>query len=139
MQVDDRSNGSRERLLDALAEFDAALARNVARSEEMRRRIGAARHRLLAGDPIGPIVESEPQPRMVEMLSENIDTLHGAGSRLRSAQALALRSDGFTITEIAELFGVTRQRVSALLRQKSARHADPEVVPANPEHVSADR
>ena len=44
----------------------------------------------------------------------------GTGAVEGAAQALALRDEGLTISDIAELFGVTRQRVSALLRQKSA-------------------
>ena len=54
------------------------------------------------------------------MITENIDTLHGIGARLRAAQAQALRDEGLTIAAIADLFGVTRQRVSALLKQKAA-------------------
>lgn len=115
------SSGAADRLLLALDEFDSALAANIERSREMRRRIAEQRSAIEAGEDLAPLVEAEPPPRTVEMLTDNIDTLHGSGSRLRSAQALALRTEGLTITEIAELFGVTRQRVSALLRQKAAR------------------
>lgn len=54
------------------------------------------------------------------MITANIDALQGIGAQLRAAQAQALRQEGFTISAIADRFGVTRQRVSALLRQKSA-------------------
>ena len=115
------------RLLAALDELDAALEENIARSIEMRRRIREQRRLVADGSPLGPIVEAEDQPRTVELLTENIETLHGVGSRLRSAQALALRDEGLTISEIAGLFGVTRQRVSALLRPKSASDAGRDV------------
>ena len=35
-------------------------------------------------------------------------------------QALALWAEGLTMDEIAELFGVIRQRISALVKQKAA-------------------
>jgi predicted XRE-type DNA-binding protein len=108
------------RLISALDDLDVALEENIARSHEMRRRIREQRNQIDAGADVWPLVRSEEQPRMVEMLTENIGTLHSVGSRLRAAQALALRDEGLTISDIAELFGVTRQRVSALLRQKSA-------------------
>lgn len=111
------------RLIAALHELDVALSDNIERSREMQKRVRHHHRELSSGSAFRPLVEDEQQPRTVEMLSENIETLHGAGSRLRAAQALALRSEGFTITEIADLFGVTRQRVSALLRQKSATGA----------------
>ena len=38
------------------------------------------------------------------------------GARVRRAEAVALYGEGMTMEEIAEKFGVTRQRVSALLR-----------------------
>jgi transcriptional regulator len=46
--------------------------------------------------------------------------LETAGAEFRAAEALALRAEGLTIEAIADLFGVTRQRISALLEQKAA-------------------
>ena len=42
------------------------------------------------------------------------------GSELRASLILPLRDEGLTIEAIAGLFGVTRQRISALLKQKAA-------------------
>ncbi|BAN04053.1 hypothetical protein YM304_37390 [Ilumatobacter coccineus YM16-304] len=111
------------RLIAVLNELDVALTENIERSREMQKRIRNQQRKLQAGSDLWPLVEAETQPRTVEMLSENIENLHGVGSRLRATQALALRDEGFTITDIADLFGVTRQRVSALLKQKSATDA----------------
>ena len=107
-------------LIAALDELDAALTRNIARSREIQKRIRRQRTAIAGGSDFWPLVKAEEQPRTVEMLSENIETLHGVGSRLRATQALALRDEGLSISDIAALFGVTRQRVSALLKQKSA-------------------
>lgn len=113
-------NGPDVRLVSALTELDTALADNVARSREIQKRVRHLRRRIDAGDSFTALVEAEDQPRTVEMLTENIDTLHGIGARLRAAQAHALRDEGLTIAAIADLFGVTRQRVSALLKQRAA-------------------
>jgi CRP-like cAMP-binding protein len=45
------------------------------------------------------------------------ERLAKAASRLRRTQARALREEGMTTDRIAELFGVSRQRVSALLKE----------------------
>lgn len=116
----DSSRSPDVRLIDVLDELDVALTENIERSREMQKRIRKQQRELRAGSDVFPLVEAEDQPRTVELLSENIENLHSVGSRLRATQALALRDEGFTITDIADLFGVTRQRVSALLKQKSA-------------------
>lgn len=109
-----------ERLLAALTAIEEAAGTNVERSREVQERARSFRERLLAGDRLADLVEDEERPRTVELLTANLATLETAGSELRAAQALALRDEGLTISAIAELFGVTRQRISALLRQRAA-------------------
>ncbi len=65
-------------------------------------------------------VQDEDCPPLVELVTQNMDRLHTVGAHYRAAQAHALRQEGLTMAAIAELFGLTRQRISALLRQKSA-------------------
>ena len=108
------------RLLTAINELERAAGENVQRSLEIQRRVAALRHDLDEGSSLVDIVSKEPSPRIVELLSTNMATLETAGAEMRAAQALALRAEGLTIEAIAELFGVTRQRISALLRQKAA-------------------
>ena len=109
-----------ERLLVALAAIEDAAAANVERSREVQRRAQEFRSRLAAGERLADLVEHEARPRTVELLTANLATLETAGAELRAAQAIALRQEGLTISAIAELFGVTRQRISALLRQRAA-------------------
>jgi predicted transcriptional regulator len=45
-----------------------------------------------------------------------LNRLNNATTRLRRAQAKAMREEGATTERIADSLGVTRQRVSALLR-----------------------
>lgn len=108
------------RLLSALVDIEAGAAENVERSLEIQRRVRYLRERLEAGDDLVELVEQEEPPRVVELMSTNMATLETVGAELRAAQALALRSEGLTIEAVADLFGVTRQRISALLKQKAA-------------------
>ena len=113
-------DGSLHRLLSALDGIEEAAAANVERSLEVQRRAQELRAGLDGGRPLVDLVRDEAPPRIVELLSTNMTTLETAGAELRAAQALALRSHGLTIAEVAELFGVTRQRISALLKQRAA-------------------
>ncbi len=109
-----------ERLSMALASIEQAAADNVDRSVEIQRRVRWLHSQIDAGDDLTELVEAEASPRVVELISTNIASLETVGSELRASLALALREEGLTIEAIAGLFGVTRQRISALLRQKAA-------------------
>lgn len=112
-----------DRLRAALAAIEAAAAENAERSLLVRRRAADLAAALADGDSVAGWVRAEPAPRMVELLSNNLATLESAGAEFRAVQAIALRDEGLTIQEIADLFGVTRQRISALLRQRAAHSA----------------
>jgi predicted transcriptional regulator len=59
----------------------------------------------------------------VERVTTVLAALSGAGSTWRRAQARALQQERVSINRIAALFGVTRQRISALLREDAAADA----------------
>jgi hypothetical protein len=103
-------------LHSSLTELEQVAETNIARAESVRERIRALRDRLAEGVPLPDVVAEEPQPLIVELVTENIRALQMTGLRLRRAEAAALRAHGLTITRIAELFGVSRQRVWAILR-----------------------
>jgi succinyl-CoA synthetase beta subunit len=109
----------RMELRQALEEIDNATRENVARSQEIQTRVEWLMESLDGGVDIIEIAEKEPKPKIVEMITTNIETLQSIGSQLRQAEARALRAEGATMEWIADLFGVTRQRISALLRQGS--------------------
>jgi hypothetical protein len=108
----------RSELRTALEEIDAATRGNVARSEEIQQRVQWLMRAIDGDGSIREIMESEPHPLIVELITQNIETLQTIGSQVRQAEARALRSEGATMESIASLFGVTRQRISALLRQR---------------------
>jgi len=108
-------------VLAALENVKEALAVNVEVGtlalERAERLI--AEHR--AGRRWSEVVPAEDKPLIVELLSANLERLSSAGSRLRRAQAKALHDEGMTMEQIAGCFGVTRQRVSALLKERPSR------------------
>ena len=108
------------RLVQALSGLEAAAQANVQRTRELQRRARALSRSLQAGKNIVDLVTSEEPPRMVELVTSNMAALETTGAEFRAAEALALRAEGLTIEAIADLFGVTRQRISALLKQKAA-------------------
>lgn len=61
------------------------------------------------------IADRELRPLIVEMIGTHVSSLVDATGRLRRAQARALHDEGLTMAQIAELFGVTRQRISQLI------------------------
>ena len=104
-------------LKKALKGIDKATRQNVERSNAIQQRVEWMQDRLAEGGTPSELIQEEPRPLMVEMITMNIEALQSLGSRLRQAEARALRADGVTMEEIAQLFGVTRQRISALLKQ----------------------
>jgi hypothetical protein len=105
-------------VLAALDNVRDALLVNVEVGTRALEKIERLIARRDAGDPWTDIVPTEEKPLVVEMVSANLDRLSTAGSRLRRAQARALHDAGMTMEQIALCFGVTRQRVSALLKDR---------------------
>ncbi|RBY78159.1 hypothetical protein DQ238_13235 [Geodermatophilus sp. TF02-6] len=88
--------------------------------------LGSARERagkLLAERHTGrawlDIVTAESRPLVVEQISSVMAALATAGGAWRREQAYALASEQVSINRIAAMFGVTRQRISALLRDRA--------------------
>jgi predicted transcriptional regulator len=68
-------------------------------------------------------VSGEDRPLVVERISTVLASLATVGHAWRREQAVALRREDVSINRIAALFGVTRQRISALLKEPET---DPE-------------
>ena len=107
-----------ELVIVAFRELAEAMRRNRERNEEVIARVDEVCRRRLAGETWRQIVEHEDRPLIVELLGRNIDELYAAGGRVRRLEARALHDEGLSMEQIARLFGVTRQRVSALLRDE---------------------
>jgi hypothetical protein len=108
----------------ALKDLDRVLEVNLERLGQIKRRIAEIQRQHSEGLSYTEIVEAAPPPLLVQLVTESKQTLDGLGARVRRAEALALHKEGMTMEVIAERFGVTRQRVSALLRE--ARRESPD-------------
>jgi hypothetical protein len=76
------------------------------------------------GRPWLDIVTGEARPLVVESISTVLSSLATAGHAWRREQASALQREQVSINRIAALFGVTRQRISALLRERGDADTD---------------
>src|SRR5438105_2122437 len=114
--VEEVADPADDPVLEALDGLVRALRHNAARIEATIARADQIREQRQAGRTYQEIESGEQRPLIVEMTRDNLAALVEAGSRLRRAEARALHAEGMTMEQIAELFGVTRQRVSALLR-----------------------
>lgn len=100
--------------LDALLE---ALDANIQLAKRCRRRARDLRHQRRRGRAYRDIVPAGDEPLIVHMMRENLGRLGAAASRLQHAEAAALYAEGMTMEAIGQLFGVTHQRVSAMLKR----------------------
>ena len=110
-------NVANDPVLEALEGLVRALRANQSRIEATIARAERIREQREEGLSYREIESGQERPLIVELTRDNLATLVEAGSRLRRAEARALHAEGMTMEQIAELFGVTRQRVSALLRR----------------------
>lgn len=105
---------------DAATRALAALVEQIDRSVEELQRARERAVALLAdreaGHPWLELVTAEARPLVVESISSVLSALATAGHTWRREEAAALRREQVSINRIAALFGVTRQRISALLR-----------------------
>jgi len=107
---------AREEFLAALRALDRGLDQNIERAHRMKRRISELEKACATGRPISEIIPQEEAPLIVELLTQSTETLHEYGSHVRRSEARVLHGEGMPMERIARLFGVTRQRVSTLLR-----------------------
>ncbi len=104
--------------VDALTTLVSEIDRCVAELERARVRADHLLRERAAGRPWLEVVVEESRPLVVESVSSVLGTLATAGHAWRREQAAALRAEQVSINRIAALFGVTRQRISALLRER---------------------
>jgi hypothetical protein len=103
----------------ALSDLLGVLDTCIAELESARTRARTLLRARRSGQPWLAIVTEESRPLVVEQISAVMAALATAGGAWRREQAHALQSEQVSINRIAALFGVTRQRISALLRERA--------------------
>jgi hypothetical protein len=101
--------------LQALRALEQAIAENDRRATLIKERMSRIRRARAGGLQYSETVADEDGPLIVQLITECSTALDTAGANVRRAEAEALYAEGMTMDQIAGHFGVTRQRVSALL------------------------
>ena len=112
-----RDRHDKDDFFKALTALEGVLSDNAERSRLIKKRIELLRRSRGNGTSFSELVEGEDGPLIVNLLTESSAELDTCGAAVRRAEARALYAEGMTMEQIAESFGVTRQRVSALLRK----------------------
>ncbi len=108
----------------ALEALVTELDRCVAELTQARGRAEKLLRERRSGRPWLELVTGEPRPLIVERISTVLASLSAAGHDWRREQATALQAEHVSINRIAALFGVTRQRISALLKENGPEGPD---------------
>jgi hypothetical protein len=106
-----------DEFLEALTALEEILEDHSKRSRLIKKRIAQIRRGRANGASYSELVSNHDNPLIVQLLTETSTALDTGGADVRRAEARALYAEGLTMDQIAERFGVTRQRVSALLRR----------------------
>ena len=108
---------SQDELDDALDTMVVALRESTKCNQRAIRQAQTIRRRCAAGQPYGEVFARQERSEIRQLTRDNIDQMIQAGARFRWAEARTLHAEGLTMDKIAALFGLTRQRISSLLRE----------------------
>jgi len=116
----DRVSDVADPATNALRELDKVLQASIDELSSARARVETVLAERSVGRSWREIANGEQRPLVVESVTSVLEQLSAVGSKFRRAQAQALHQEGLSMERVAALFGVTRQRVSALLRDREA-------------------
>jgi hypothetical protein len=105
--------------LDSLNEFADTVEDSAAEQRALAKRARRLGRTRVRGKPWWEVVATDGNPSLPAESTKLLARLAGANTRVRQRLARALRAEGVGIEQIARLFGVTHQRVSRILSQRS--------------------
>jgi hypothetical protein len=126
--VDLDTPGPDDEALACLSDLAAASGELHQQLSELSQRLAFTRSRHVPGSSYAQMMPLEDRLATMEQISAAIKALVRDGSRFRRLEARALYAEGLTMAQLATVFGVSRQRVSALLRDSE----DPPPATARP-------
>jgi DNA-directed RNA polymerase specialized sigma24 family protein len=97
--------------------LESVLRENADHERALMQRIAQVRLARESGQEWKAILADEDDPGTVQLVSAILRRQSEASGYLRRSLVVALRAEGQSIPSIANLFGVTHQRVSNLLRR----------------------
>jgi hypothetical protein len=112
-----KSGGGQDDVVQALNELEAVLRENAESERLLFQRIADVRLARENGKEWKSILSAEDEPGTVQLVSTILRRQSEASGYLRRSLVVSLRAEGQSIPSIANLFGVTHQRVSNLLRR----------------------
>lgn len=101
-------------ILDSLLELVAVGRANITAWVGVMTRVEEVRELRRQGVPYSQMELREGES-IIAAISDNQERLTTAAAKFRRASAHQLRQEGMSVADIARSFGVTRQRVAALL------------------------
>ena len=103
----------------ALDHLANAADEGVAELQELQRDLRNMREHRLRGWSWRQVMSTASVPKPLVRMARIASDLGAAGGSFRRALAQTLRSEGMQVSAIADLFDVSRQRVSTLIRTDS--------------------
>jgi hypothetical protein len=116
--------------VESLELLGEQLDRTLAELQAARERVDQLLELRTAGHTWHEIVAAESRPLVVETVTRALDDLGTVGGRFRRDEAVALQRENVSITRIGKLFGVSRQRVSAILQERARQPGEETAEPA---------
>jgi hypothetical protein len=114
------------RALDEVAEAADETALDQQRLARRARSMGRQRR---SGSPWLKILQRERQPGLLALMASSARRLHEVSGRFRPVLGQALVDEGLSTRQVAKLFGVTRQRISAMLSRAESAPTPPVTPP----------
>jgi hypothetical protein len=111
-------------VLEALTNLSDVATSTADDLAELNEDLARIRRRRLQGSSWRHIISDTDTPNPLSLLTKVAADLALACGGFRRAVAIGLRREGLQVTEIAGLFDVSRQRVSALIRSHGASGND---------------
>ena len=119
-EMDTRSTAAHDQALTCLAEL-AVVSGDLHRQISEFSQWALAANQQAPGVTYADVLTLEKRVVITERISEAIKVLSREGNRFRRLEARALYEEGLTMAQLAAVFGVSRQRVSTLLREAGAQ------------------
>jgi hypothetical protein len=111
--------GNGDPVVDALTTLSQAATSSASGLMGLNEDITAIRDQRLSGWSWRRIMDDSQSSKMLSSVAEIAANFSRASGGFRRALALGLRKEGLQVSEVAALFDVSRQRVSALLRPRA--------------------
>ena len=101
----------------ALDEVAEAADETALDQQRLARRARSMSRQRRLGWSWSQILQSERQPGLLVLMARSARRLHEVSGRFRPALGQALVDEGLSTRQIAKTFGVTHQRISAMLNR----------------------